>query len=304
MNEPGADIKAVTKVAELLESGDRDKDQVTILPLGSKRSAYARDINGSSSYYSESALKECLVVEVNREGLYDMLPEGLFHTPARSSGFSELEMMADVQLRRSEEKDARKFFMPFEAELNHMRILLEWYENRLDKKASYSDLSMIFRAEWKEFESLDNDQRIIWMHLLPVIQQKRNDPFFLGEFLSVLFNIPVAITLNPSAVVQVPIDENMQFKMGRGGLGTDTVIGGSFESDGEEIQINIGPADGNTLLGFLPGSPYAQLIDTVASYLVPVETAIKVELVISEENRVGSLGGDSANSFLGFMVYL
>lgn len=305
LNDLDTDFKAVTKLAELFENGDFGKDQVAILPVGSKRSAFAKDIRGYSSYYSESMLKDCLVLEVNREGLYDMLPEGLFHrTPARSSVISETEMIRDVELRRNEEREARKFFMPFEAELNHLRTLMEWYENRLDKKTSYTDLSMIFGAEWTEFEDLDNDQRIIWMHLLPVIKQKRNDIEFLGQLLSVLFNIPVHAVLNSSASAEMPIDESMQFKMGRGALGTDTVIGSSFKTDKEEIQINIGPAEGHKLIGFLPGTAQSKLIRTVVSYLVPVETEIKTELVSSQENRVGSLGNGSANSFLGFTVYL
>ena len=305
LNDLDTDFKATVKVAELFENGDFERDQIVILPVGAKQSAYAKDIKGFSSYFSESMLKDCFIVEVNREGLYDMLPEGLFHvTPMRSSGLSDLEMMADVQLRRNEERDARKFFMPFEAELNYMRTLLEWYENRLDKKTSYNDLSMIFGTEWNEFEHLDNDQRIIWMHLLPVIQQKRNDTRFLSELLSVLFNIPVHIVLNPLAITTIPIDESMQFKMGRGTLGTDTVIGANFLSDREEVYIHIGPAEGDRLISFLPGTPGAHLIDIVVSYLMPVETAIKVELVSKQENRVGSLGADSSNSFLGFTVYL
>ncbi len=305
LNNIDTDFKATTRVAELLENGMVNKDQVAILPLGAKRSAYAKDINGYSAYYSDSLLQDRLIVEENREGLYDMLPEGLFHiTPTRSSGLSELEMMADVQLRRSEEKDARKFFMPFEAELNHMRTLLEWYENRLDKKTSYNDLSMIFGAEWQEFAGLDNDQRIIWMHLLPVIQQKRNDIGFLGDLLSVLFNIPVHAILLPAAPVHIPIADSMQFKMGGGALGTDTVIGNSFAADQETIAIHIGPADSDKLLQFLPGTANALLIDTVAAYLVPVDTKLQVELVTSPEGRIGSLGAGSANAILGFTVYL
>lgn len=304
-NDLHADFKATTKVAELLENGDIGKDNIAILPVGPARSAYAKDINGYSSYYSENLLKDCLIVEVNREGLYDMLPEGLFHgAPARSAGLSEVEMIADVQLRRTEEKDARRFFMPFEAELNHMRTLLEWYENRLDKKTTYNDLSMIFGAEWKEFDMLDNDQRIIWMHLLPVIQQKRNDTHFMGKLLSVLFNIPVQVTLHPAAVIQVPVDEGMRCKMGNGALGVDAVIGNSFATEGAEINIKIGPADAGRLLAFLPGSQQAQLIETVMAYLAPVETSIKVDLITSQENRIGSLGPGSVNSILGFTVYL
>ena len=305
-NELDTDFKATVKVAELLESGAIGNDQVAILPVGPQRSAYAKDINSYQTGYSDSLLKERLIVEINREGLYDMLPEGLFHVaPARSAGLSEVEMMADVQLRRNEEKDARKFFMPFEAELNHLRILLEWYENRLDKKTAYSDLSMIFGAEWEEFKLLDNDQRIIWMHLLPAIQQRRNDTVFMGDLLSVLFDIPVCVSVNPAAIMQIAVEDDMRCKVGNGAaLGTDMVIGNSFVSEGEEMKISIGPAESERLLAFMPGRPYAKLIDTVTAYLVPVETTVNVELITSEADRKGSLGADSANTFLGFTVYL
>lgn len=305
INTLDTDFKAITRVAEMLEHGDIKSGEVVILPVGSKRSAYAKDISGYASYYAESMLKDCLVVEVNREGLYDMLPEGLFHaTPARGASLSESEMMHEIQLRRGEEKDARKFFMPFEAELNHMRTLLEWYENRLDKKTSYNDLAEVFAAEWPEFSQLDSDQKIIWMHLLPFIHQKRNNLFFLGQLLSVLFNIQVEVVLSASTFAELPIAEELQFKMGGGALGTDTVIGSSFLSDQEEIMIYIGPADSSRLVSFLPGTAHALLLDKVISYLVPVETAVKIEMITPQEEKTGSLGSHSAHTFLGFTVYL
>ncbi|SFM71914.1 Type VI secretion, VasB, ImpH, VC_A0111 [Chitinophaga sp. YR627] len=306
INELDTDFKATVKVAELLENGIIGTDQVAVLPVGPQRSAYAKDIHGYQTGYSDSLLKERLIVEINREGLYDMLPEGLFHVaPVRSSGLSEVEMMADVQLRRNEEKDARKFFMPFETELNHLRILLEWYENRLDKKTAYHDLSMIFGAEWDEFNLLDNDQRIIWMHLLPAIQQRRNDTVFMGDLLSVLFDIPVRVSVNPAAIIQMAVADDMRCKVGNGAaLGADMVIGNSFVSEGEEMKISIGPAASEKLLAFLPGKRYAKLIDIVTAYLVPIETTVHVELITGEADRKGSLGNDSANTFLGFTVYL
>jgi len=305
INELDTDYKATVKVAELLEYGDVDKEEVAILPVGAQRSAYAKDIHSYSVYYAGTVHKDRLTVQTNREGLYDMLPEGLFHVaPARSSGLSEVEMISDIQLRRNEEKDARRFFMPFETERYHMRTLLEWYENRLDKKTAYNDLSMIFGREWKEFELLDNAQRIVWMHLLPVIQQKRNDAPFIGSLLSVLFNIPVQVTVQLSAGIPVVVDDSMRCKMGGGALGGDMVIGNSFVCEGEEMHIQIGPADSERLLNFLPGARYARLIDTVTDYLVPVETNIKIELVTSEEGRKGSLGAESANTILGYTVFL
>lgn len=297
------DFKASTIVAEWLEN--KQKDLVSILPIGAKRSAIAADVNGYGSYYADSLQRDVTVVEQNREGLYDMLPEGLFHvTPIRSAGLNEVEMMADVQLRRREEKDARRFFMPFESELNYMRVVLEWYENRLDKRSHYNDLSLIFGVEWQEIHLLDNDQRMVWMHLLPVIQHKRNDIVFLGAFLSVLFNLPVEVTRGAALSTMMPIGADSQLAMGGGALGSDSVIGNSFEVEQDAITIHIGPAEGHKLVAFLPGNRHATLMDTVVSYLVPIETAVDVQLVISQENRTGSLSAGSANTFLGYTVYL
>jgi type VI secretion system protein ImpH len=305
LNDLDTDFKATAKVAELVENGDYNKDQVIILPIGAKKSAYAKDINGYSFFHSKSMLKDVLVVQTNREGLYDMLPEGLFHgTPTKNSSLSDSEMIADVKLKREEEKNARTFFMPFEVELNHMRVTLELYENRLDKKTSYNDLSAIFGAAWEEFDYLDNDQRITWMHLLPVIKQKRNDVPFLRKLLPVLFGMPIQVVLNPSAINKTLIPEDLQFKLGGGDLGTDSIIGDSICSESEEIHLLIGPAEDDKLLKFLPGMQYKKLMDTVTSYLIPIESSLKFELISKEENKIGLLGADSLNSYLGFTFYL
>lgn len=304
-NDLNTDFEAITKVAELIENGDFHSDQIAVLPAGAKQRAYAKDIGNYSFYYSESKRKDCLNIEVNQEGFYDMLPEGLFHTPPTgSSGMSEQEMVEDVQLRRAEEKDARKFFMPFEAEVNYLKTVLQLYENRLDKRTTYNDLTNIFAAEWKEFELLDKEQSIIWMHFLPVIHQKRNDLKFLGQLLTVLFKVPVEAVLKSTNVKPSPIDEGLQFRLGHGALGIGSIIGSSFLSDEEHIYINVGPADIRKLVNFMPGTPHAHLIDLAVSYLVPVETEVTTNLVATPQNQVGSLGAESNNSYLGYTVYL
>jgi len=304
-NDLDTDYKAITKAAELLEHGDFEADQIAVIPVGARQSAFAKDIIGTSSYYSESKRKECLTIELNREGLYDMLPEGLFHQPPTgSSGFSEEEMIADVKKRRAEEKSARRFFMPFEAELNYFRTILELYENRLDKRSSYDDLTRIFRAGWKEFELLDNEQGMIWMHLLPLIHARRNDLEFLGEILSLLFKVDVRAELKVRYDRKAPIAERMQLKLGEGSLGINTIIGSTFTDDAEEIVISIGPADTDLLVSFLPGTANAYIIDLAVSYLLPVQTEVSVALVANQANRIVALGAESNNSYLGYTAYL
>jgi hypothetical protein len=304
-NDLNTDYKATVKAAELIETGEFQADQISVIPIGPKKRAFAKEVSSYSLYYSESKRKDCLNIEVNREGFYDMLPEGLFHRPpSGSTGMSEEEMIADVQEKRAEEKDARRFFMPFEAEINHLRVQFELYENRLDKKTSYSDLTRIFASEWKEFELFDKEQGIIWMHLLPIIHQKRNDVKFLGQLLNLLFKIPVNIVYSTPSFKQTTVEEGMQFKLGQGALGIDSIIGSSFDSDEEEVTIHIGPASTSRLVYFMPGTAYAYLINTAVSYLMPVETEIKINLLASEEHKLGTLGAESSNSYLGYTVYL
>jgi hypothetical protein len=305
LNNLDTDFKVITKAAEMIENGEVEADQVMLLPMGGRKTAYAKDMGGHSVYYSESRHQDCLLIDLNREGLYDMLPEGLFHQPPTgSAGYSEEEMVEDVQRRRAEEKDARKFFMPFEAELNHLRTIVELYENRLDKRTSYNDLTRIFAAKWREFDLLDNEQGIIWMNLLPLINERRNDLSFLGELLSLLFKIPFSVTPKSGLMKTAAIADHMQFRLGSGNLGINTIIGASFSTDAEEIVIHIGPADTTRLIQFMPETPNAYLINLAISYLIPVETECTIELLAAEKDKVAALGADSNNSFLGFTVYL
>jgi hypothetical protein len=303
-NNLDTDFKVIVKVAELIEDGVFDSDQVIIVPAGPKHSAYSKDIGGHSFFYSESKRKECIHIEVNQEGFYDMLPEGVFHEPPTgSSRLSEQEMINDVQQRREEEKDARKFFIPFEAELNYLKTLLELYENRLDKKTSYDDLTRIFASEWKEFESLGKEQSVIWMHFLPMIHQKRNDIEFLGRLLTLLFKVPVKIE-SYTGLRQVKIQETLQFKLGSGALGINSIIGRNFDNEQEEVHIHIGPAKTERLVDFMPGTADSDILDLVVSYILPIETDVKIKLITENEHRIGALGTDSSHSFLGYTVYL
>lgn len=304
-NDLNTDYKAIAKAAELIENGDYLPDQISVLPIGAKSRAFSKEISGYQLYYSDSKRAECLMLEINREGLYDMLPEGMFHQPPTgSASMSEEDMVEDVKLRRAEEKDARRFFMPFEAELNHMKILLELYENRLDKKTTYTDLTHIFASEWEEFRLFNKEQSIIWMNFLPLIHHKRNDVKFLGQLLTLLFKVNVEVNYNSFPFRKVGIDEQMQFTLGSGTLGINSIIGDSFMAEEEELDISIGPASAARLLEFMPDTPNDRILSLTVSYLMPVDISIDIRLVAHENERIAALGPEEANSYLGYTVYL
>lgn len=306
-NDLDTDYKAVVKAAELLDKGIFSSDQLAVLPLGDRKRSFSKDIAGSRSFYSEQRLQEQHIFEQFREGLYDMLPEGLFHAPpSGSAAMSEEEMVEDVQLRRAEEKQARRFFMPFEAALNQQRIMLEQYENRLDHKQEYKELTQIFASEWDEFSLLDQRQSLVWMHLLPLIHRKRNDLNFVAEAIGLLFEIPASARYVSSPLKKTPIDEGLRFRLGHGALGIDTIIGESYvDSDGiDELLLDLGPLPMTHLIALVPGTPNRQILDMLIDHLLPVDASIEIRLIPEASEASLPIGDENCPALMGFSTYL
>ncbi|SDH70967.1 Type VI secretion, VasB, ImpH, VC_A0111 [Pedobacter terrae] len=304
-NELFTDYKAVAHAADLIERDIIAADRIEIIPLGPDKRAFAKDIEETSVYYSEKRRHDRIRIHVNREGLYDMLPEGLFHRPPTgSAGMDEESMIKDIRERREEEKQARLFFTPFDAEINHVRIMTELYENMLDKKTTYSDLSRIFEFGWDEFNLLNKEQSIIWMHLLPEIQQKRSDIDFVSKVLTALFNLPITIVDATANVKPIKIADDLQIQLGSGSLGIDTIIGDSFMPEHESFNINIGPTSPQELVNFIPGQKNRAILDMAINYLMPVDTEVNVELLTAPDLQETVLSEDGERAFLGYTVYL
>jgi type VI secretion system protein ImpH len=304
-NQIDTDFKAVTLAAELVEQGKVAFDNFVILPLGPKKRAYAKEINEVTSYHSIYRNREMLAININREGLYDMLPEGLFHqSPASSVMITEEEMIKDIAIRREEEKQARLFFAPFETELYRLRTTIELYESRLDKKSDYDDLINIFLKEWKEFKCFTNAQMLILMHVLPVIHEQRNNIPFITNVLTIMFDAKFTLeykfnNVNNSSLKQ----SNLQTTLGSGVLGVNLIAGRLTEPE-EELVITIGPISASQMLKYLPGTPSAQALDVLMSYFIPLQTTVSSRFEVEPEYQKLVLGFDQDNACLGFTTYL
>lgn len=304
-NDLFSDYKATVLAAALVENGTADIEDIEVMPKGGDKRAFAKDVDKTTTYFSELRLKERLRIETNRESLYDMLPEGLFHrAPKGSAAMDEEGMMKDIRERREEEKQARLFFSPFDLELNHIRILATLYEDRLDKKTTYAELSQIFEYNWEEFKLLNKQQGIIWMHLLPEIQQRRNDFGFIAKVLTALFNVEIALIDSSAKIKPQPIGERQQIALGAGALGIDTIIGNNFLPENDQLTIKIGPATAEEIVGFMPEHKNRKILDMAIDYLIPVGTDVAIEFVPEADHRDTTLQADGPNVYLGYTVYL
>ncbi|QXV65595.1 type VI secretion system baseplate subunit TssG [Mucilaginibacter sp. 21P] len=303
-NRFNTDFKAVTLAAELIEQGEVDADKLIILPVGPQERAYAKEVRELTTYRSAFRDREMTLIRINREGLYDMLPEGLFHAaPQPSESMDEEGMIKDISNRREEEKHARAFFAPFEAELYQIRTIVELYESRLDKKSDYDELVNIFLTEWREFDCFDNKQMIMLMHVLPVIHEQRNNLSFIGNVLGIMFQRPFNLQYRIREATASQEAMALQTKLGQGVLGVNFIAGFVQEPE-EDLSITVGPLTAKQMLDFLPGTRSARALEVLLSYFIPLQTGYVTHYLAGPEAQKLSLGADQENSCLGVTTYL
>lgn len=292
INNFHTDYKAAVLAAELVEAGF-DINRLFIWPSGSARRNFSKDVLNVEWYAPDGGYKNYLCIKSSREGLYDMLPEGLFHASVPYSSTRTTEELIDqIKLHKEQEKQARKFFLPLEAEINMFRVLIELHENKIDKKNIYNDLVEIFRPGWEIFELLDQQQANIFLHLIPLLHEAKGDLVRLEQVVTLMLGWPVKVT---TGMAGVWLGDGGSI-LGESKLGIDLVAGNTFLEGDEEVTITIGPVSVTDALQLMPGERLEQVVKWLVGYFVPgdVSTRMEVEIINKEMKLEESILGYTA----------
>src|SRR4249919_3210818 len=181
------DFKAEVMAAEMVEHG-LSADRILILLTGATKRSFRTDVTSVEDEFSEYDHKGYTLVKTSREGIYDMLPEGLFHSAsAHKNANTEKEIIKSIKQRRQEEINARKFFLPFETTINFLRMQMALYENRLDMRSHYDELIKIFSDQWEIFQYLDTRQANIFLLLIPILHNLRDEFDVIETIMETMF---------------------------------------------------------------------------------------------------------------------
>lgn len=299
------DFKAEVIAAEMVEQGTA-ADRILILLLGAMKRTFSKDVNSIADELSEYDHKEYVIVKTTKEGIYDMLPQGLFHQPTvNKSGKTDQELIKAIKQRKVEERNARKFFLPFEATINFLRMQMAMYENRLDKRSHYDDLVSIFSDHWEIFKYLDTRQANIFLHLIPIMHDIRDDHPVIETVFEMMFLLPVQIILR-NQLPQHPAEPILS-RMGENMLGVNLTTGNALYDEGvDEISVTIGPMQNEDLRQFLPGGINNKILQLLSDYLLPVHLDIITEFMLDDKYKMTRLADAESdlNSILGEETYL
>lgn len=299
------DFKAEVTAAEMMELGI-SPDRIVILMLGGMKRSLRKDVQSIEEEAFSYDHSEYVVIKTPKEGFYDMLPEGLFHHPsAHKTAQTAKEIIKTIKQRKEEELQARRFFIPFETTINHLRMQMAFYENQLDKRTQYDALVSVFTDHWEIFQYLNERQANLFLHLIPILHDIRDNHPVVQTVLEMMLQLPVSVRLR----TQLPQHrtEPILSTVGDSVLGVDLTTGNELYDEGvDEILVKIGPVTSEVFQQFMPGGSRQKLLEMLLDHLLPVHLDVVTEFELDKDSRTMKFaeGENVLNSVLGADTFL
>lgn len=297
-NRPETDYRAEVIAALLIEEG-LNLEELDIVRTGTSRRGFSKEVESIYREYSAYDLTDYLCIEANKEGLYDMLPQGVFHQPLRRNTVKKYkeDILEEIRMHRGEEFFARKFFHVFE--LLTDRVLTEacLFEARYDRKTSYPEFTDLFTRYWPILKMLSLRQSVFFMHIIPLLHRIRSHYGDMEQAFSYVLEVPVSIS-----TVKLPAKKShcsCESNIGDCKIGVDCVLGEQFDDGVYDLKLTLGPLSATAMKHFIEPAEGYRILDRLCEIFLPAHAFIVKEYIISPQDAVFTLSDEKNATFLG-----
>ena len=285
-------LKGEALCAALMERG-YSFDDFVLHHLGTFRRSYRNDVETVKPDRDDN---DKLHIELNRDGLYDRLPEGLFHQPKRMSiGNALSQMVGEYRRYREEEKATRKFFQPLEQEFFRYATAVEQAERAGLWGLQSGTTDALFSKLWDLPEGLPHDAISILVGIMPWAWHIKGDRELTGRALSMILARPVTVA---ERIVYEQSGEESVLQLGEAALGVDTVTGHSFDEASVCWEFTIADVLPAEVSLFISGEGWGRLLQYFIQAFVPLQVDAAFLYDIAEVVE------DDAEKILGFSFML
>lgn len=255
--------------ASLIEQGIKLED-IDLTLRGGFKKAYHTDIEKIEI----EELKGIPVasVWVNRNSLYDILPEGLFHQTKGMQAVHNVRLAVEEYKKFNEEEMyARKFFSPLEAMILRYRVLAEIYERKVLYNEEEEKLSGYLFDFWKIEKSLPKEEAIRLIHLMPYLNEIKGNIKATEVALSYILNQIVEIVeiekhSTSKSENMVPLKEMR--------LGMNSVTGNNSNEIFTGWLIQLMDIKEESLEQYVDNAPFGKLLMRFSEIFIPVDRDI------------------------------
>ncbi|WAC10748.1 type VI secretion system baseplate subunit TssG [Dyadobacter pollutisoli] len=294
ITEQKADLTAEFIACSWLEDGLLS-DQILFRSLGAFKRRSHRDVETVEE--RELGNFKGQVIESNRSGIYDYLPEQLFHLPSSNSINTLKKKVDEIRMQREKEQKSRLFFLPLEQEFFLNRVSLAQLEQRACELDPDSELLNELKAFWQAPDSIPKKTFVRLLPVLPLISENRGNMEMASEILSTVLHLPVRI--NEVFGTKYFLSSNARLTGAR--LGMDTMFGGELDTYMAALAVTVELPDEVALEECIHNADFDTLLNWLLGWFIPVECDYSTELKLHPGASVFRLAAaDEISSRLGY----
>ncbi len=272
-------LKAEVLIAEIQENSDITADDFVIANQSTFSRSYRRDIIDIDDLIH----KDKLTFNLSRNGIYDTLPEGLFHAPKTNS--DSASFLAHRKVVKKEEEDARSFFSPIENEFFFQRLRIESNEREL--LDNFYNLNDDFLAEfWNIDDAIPEEYLIKLIKLLPHSHKIAGDFELTRMCLEKILDEEVTFTRKYENNRNVDKTKNKEPRNNSLQLGVDSVLDGNEDTVLSPIlEVIVGPVSEKKINKYLKKGGVIKFINTFYDYFLPMEVEVRTNFTLNSERK-------------------
>lgn len=280
LSEGAEDLRPEVVIGELLIGGALKADELFFIRNGGFQRSVGRDIErilppGTTEHKTERGM-----VELNRAGIYDGLPEGLFHQGKRSKPFKSIDEIKEEYVENEEiEKQARRFFWPIDHELSWARVMVELNERRLTTDLLDDRTGRGVLRFWDPPDFFSEEEKGDLLMLLPLCYRLVGDARLTAQAMEEVLQVRVELQ---SRIMARPLGfEQETGRLAEAQLGVDSLLMGDAEVLEQGLVVRLGPMDAQVANTFAPGQLGRRKLEHLLSLLTRADQFAVIDIRVT-----------------------
>jgi hypothetical protein len=298
-NQENIDFLAEVIASHLVANKMISDADIYVQLLGVFRRFFSKDVEKIQVNRNDSGEEEWNLF-LHREGFYDLLPEGFFHSHPKKYFKDRRETIEEFRLHRNEEKSARQFFRPLEQEFFKHLIHKEIFEQNF----YYAPETIQEFVDFYHLGQLDLNiyQKASLFFIMPYASLVSGNLSLTETCFEIILQEKVRIQSHFPPVRKTCADSVPG--LGNNFLGRDSLLGKEFIDGNPQLVITIGPlSDSDTLLDFLFGMK-RKLIDSLAELFIQADLITNINVLLKKPDEAFVMGERSYESRLNYSTFL
>lgn len=269
-------LKAEVVAAELLGSQATHSDKLRYVAKGSFKKNFRNDIDAIA--IDENGFIE---LSVNRDGIYDRLPEGIFHQTRMQKNSHLSEMVAEHKRYKVEEKSARLFFRPFEQEFFRYSVLIEQEEHQRTLRLYDGNMLQQLKEFWLLDDALPTEPLARLIQMMPWADTIKGNLSLTTKTLELILGTTVR---GEEQIREASIITDDVAGLGEMVLGTNSTMGNKVSSTMLCWIFTLSQLSANAVFDFTPHQPFALLLQKFVDIFIPLEIDVLFDYETSSDD--------------------